>query len=104
MTDPEPARRERDRTVDQNLRFTTSIAFIVSMVVVVATAVRMYGAVDNRLSAAETVIERMLTRQDLYIDRDAAAHTVMDGAMDEMHHDNVDLRQYLAVKFGEMLP
>lgn len=97
-------RREKDRTVDANLRFTTTITFIITMVGITAAAVRMYGVIDNRLSDAETVIERLLTRQDLYINRDAATHTTMDIAMDDMHHENMMLREYLAVKFEEMLP
>jgi len=97
-------RRERDRTVDQNLRFTTTITFVISMIAITATAVRMYGVIDNRLSEAETVIERLMTRQNLYIERDQGTHAAMDEAMDEMHHESEDLLLYLAARFGEALP
>jgi len=77
--------RISDFTVDKNLRFTTTVTFVVTMILI-------------------TVIERLMFRQDLYIDRDRVTHDMMDEAMDEMHHDDVMLREYLAVKFGEMLP
>lgn len=99
-----PNRRIKDRTVDQNLRFTTTVTFVISMIAITATAVRMYGVIDNRLSEAETVIERLLNRQNLYIERDAATHNNMDLAMDVMHHDNQDLRLSLAARFGVVLP
>ncbi len=104
MPDEERLRRDKDRTVDQNLRFTTTVTFVVSMVIITATAVSMYGAIDNRLAEAETKIERLIKRQDLYIDRDQAVHDEMDDDRADAHHVIERLREYLAVKFGEILP
>lgn len=100
----ERLRREKDRTVDQNLRFTTTVTFIVSMVGIAAAAVRMYSVIDNRLTDVETFSERTRVRQDTYIDRNDATHGAMDDAMDRRQDEMQMLREYLTVKFDEMLP
>lgn len=104
MSEDTPARRSEDGTVDQNLRFTTTIGWGISMILIVAAAVRMYGVIDNRLSDVETFSTRTRTRQDTYILRDAATHESMDVGMEDMHHDMSTLREYLILKFGESLP
>lgn len=100
-----------DLTVDKTMRVTTTLGFFVSVVIGVWFIGRwtdqiedenilLYQEIHNVLDIAE----RNERRLQVYIDRFGLIHVDIDEEMDDIHHEAMDLREYLAARFGEVIP
>lgn len=111
MIEESQRRRQKDFTVDKNLRFTTTVTFFVTVVGMAVSAAfyvsRMTAAdvaLRSEMQEMRATVDRTVSRLQTYIDRFGDVHEVMEGMTDELHHDLLDIREEWAARFGERLP
>ena len=104
-------RREQDLTVDKTMRITTTLSALVALVVGVWFIGRWTDEIEDadvsilqEVHSVLDIAERNSRSLQEYIDRYAQVHEDMDDDMQDMHHENTLLREYLAARFGEILP
>lgn len=107
MSDNGLKRRERDLTVDKTMRVTTTLGFIVTLVVGVWFIGRWTDEIEDdstliraEVRALEVLIIDVADRQRKYI----GVEGLLTLEIDQAHHDIMAVREYLAAKYGEVLP
>ena len=111
MADEERLRREADLTVDKTMRVTTTLGFLLTLIV----GVWMIGRWTDESEDARVLMrqeihevldiaERNERRLQTWIERNTESHGNMYDVMDDHHHEAAELREYLSARFGEMLP
>ena len=111
MANDDRLRREADLTVDKTMRITTTVGSLLAVIAAVWFIGRWSDESEDARVLLQQEIHEVLDiaqrnerRLQTWIDRTLVAHDDMYDAMDEQHHEAAILREYLAARFGEMLP
>jgi hypothetical protein len=91
-------------TVDRDLRFRISVGFMLTVLTSIVGATIYITRADERATAVEVRVTRTEDRQNLYIERDATAHALMEVRNEELHHALEAIREAWAAEHGEVLP
>ncbi len=104
-------RREQDLTVDKTMRITTTLGFFITVVLAVWFIGRWTDQIEDsstaisaEIQALNVILEDVADRQSKYIDRNDAIHANDEDEDDELHDSIEGIREYLAAKYGEVLP
>lgn len=107
MTDENRNRRDRDLTVDKNMRLTTSLGAVIALVTGVWFVGRWTDRIEDdstairaEIQALEVLIIDVADRQRKYI----GVEGLLTAEIDEAHHGIMEVREYLAARNGEVLP
>lgn len=108
---PEDKRREADLTVDKTMRVTTTLGFFISVVLAVWFIGRWTDQIEDastaisaEIQALQVILDDVADRQTKYIDRNAVTHADDEDQDDELHSSIEIIREFLAAKYGEVLP
>ena len=109
MTDEK--RREHDLTVDKTMRITTTLSALIALVVGVWFIGRWTDEIEDanvailqEVHSVLDIAERNERRLQVYIERFGLIHDRMDNDTEDGHHETMMLREFLAAKYGEVLP
>lgn len=91
-------------TVDRDLRFRISVGFMLTVLTAIVGATIYITRADERATAVEVRLLRVENRQNLYIERDAATHAVMESSAEELRESIQAIREVWAAEHGEVLP
>jgi hypothetical protein len=104
---PEAKRREEDTTVDKTMRITTTLGFFITVIVGVWFIGRWTDQIEDsstailaEIKAQQVVIEDVANRQSKYI----GIEGLLTEQIQEQHDALMAMREFLAAKYGEVLP
>lgn len=90
--------------IDKTARVTTSIGFLISIIIAVIFAVRFQYESEERDRVIDVRLTRIEGRFQTYIDRNDLTHENLSSMDEEIHKAIESIREHWALKYGEILP